>query len=94
MVALQEMLEKIKTEWPPERLDYRTEPDFWVELKYVVEVAFDDITLSPTHTCGLKDDKGYALRFPRMLKMREDKGINEVTTTKEVIEMYDLMHKT
>ncbi len=94
MVALQEMLEKIKTEGPPERLDYRMEPDFWVELKYVVEVAFDDITLSPTHTCGLKDDKGYALRFPRMLRLREDKGINEVTTTKEVIEMYDVMHKT
>jgi len=93
MMMLQEMLDKIKTKEPPKILDYRTEPDFWVELKYVVEVAFDDITLSPTHTCGLHDDKGYALRFPRLMSLREDKGIKEVTTTKEVIEMYDLMHK-
>lgn len=93
MMLLQEMLEKIKTKEPPKRLEYRTEPDFWVDLKYVVEVAFDDITLSPTHTCGLHDEKGYALRFPRLMRLREDKGINEVTTTKEVIEMYDLMRK-
>ena len=93
MTLLQEMLDKIKTKEPSRILDYRTEPDFWVELKYVVEVAFDDITLSPTHTCGLHDEKGYALRFPRLMSLREDKGINEVTTTKEVIEMYDLMRK-
>jgi len=93
MALLQEMLGKIKAKGAPGILDYRTEPDFWVELKYVVEVAFDDITLSPTHTCGLQDGKGYALRFPRLMSIREDKGIKEVTTTKEVIEMYELMHK-
>jgi DNA ligase-1 len=93
MIMLQEMLEKIKAREPSLIIDYRTEPDFWVELKYVVEVAFDDITLSPTHTCGLHEGKGYALRFPRLMSFREDKGIKEVTTTKEVIEMYELMHK-
>ncbi len=93
MIVLQEMLDRIKTKEPPKILDYRMEPDFWVDLKYVVEVAFDDITLSPTHTCGLHDEKGYALRFPRLMGLREDKGIKEVTTTKEVIEMYDMMHK-
>ncbi len=93
MTLLQEMLEKIKTKAAPGVLEYRMEPDFWVELKYVVEVAFDDITLSPTHTCGLRDGKGYALRFPRLVSLREDKGIKEVTTTKEVMEMYELMHK-
>lgn len=93
MTLLQEMLGKIKTKKASGILDYRTEPDFWVELKYVVEVAFDDITLSPTHTCGLRDGKGYALRFPRLMSIREDKGIKEVTTTKEVIEMYEMMHK-
>lgn len=93
MTMLQEMLEKIRTKAAPGVLEYRMEPDFWVELKYVVEVAFDDITLSPTHTCGLRDGKGYALRFPRLMSLREDKGIKEVTTTKEVMEMYELMHK-
>ena len=93
MVMLRRMLNNIKTKEAPKNLDYRTKPDFWVDLKYVIEVAFDDITLSPTHTCGLHGGKGYALRFPRLMSLRDDKGIKEVTTTKEVIEMYELMRK-
>jgi len=90
MVNLEDLLGKITAEAPPTKLDFSEsmKPDFWVEPKYVVEVGFDDITLSPTHTCGMKDDKGYALRFPRMLKFRQDKGIMEITTTREVIDLY------
>lgn len=97
MGELQEMLDEIKTDSPPSNLDWNEmqKPDFWVEPKYVVEVAFDDITLSPTHTCGLKSkgDKGYALRFPRMVKLRSDKGAKEITTTSEVIDMYLLQKR-
>lgn len=96
MGELKEMLEEIKTGSPPPNLDWNEmqRPDFWVEPKYVVEVAFDDITLSPTHTCGAGNGgKGYALRFPRMVKLRDDKGIEGITTTREVIEMYGLQHK-
>lgn len=89
MMALKEMLDKIKRPTPPKDVDYKIEPDFWVEPKYVIEIAFDDITLSPVHTCGLHGDKGYALRFPRMLRLREDKSITEATTTDEVREMYE-----
>ncbi len=112
MRSLQVSLEKIKTRVPPAKLEYKVEPDFWVEPKYVVEVAFDEITLSPMHTAGMKGDtgfssgqknddklygsergKGYALRFPRLLKMRTDKNIRDVTTTEEVIEMYHLQRR-
>lgn len=92
MIGLRKMLDKIKTEAPPLKLDYNEAqaPDFWVEPKYVIEVAFDEITLSPTHTCGIKEGRGYALRFPRMQNMREDKSIKEITTTREVIDMYEI----
>ena len=93
MVKLRKMLNKIKTKEPPRQLEYRMKPDFWVQLKYVVEVAYDDITRSPTHTCGLREGKGYALRFPRLLRIRDDKSPKEATTTDEVIEMYNEMHK-
>lgn len=97
MMLLKEMLDRIKRKSAPEALDFRIEPDFWVEPKYVIEVAFDDITLSPTHTCGLhkvdNEEKGYALRFPRMVQLRDDKTINEATTTDEVKEMYNNMKK-
>ncbi|MEW6722621.1 MAG: ATP-dependent DNA ligase [Candidatus Micrarchaeota archaeon] len=92
MIGLGKTLEKIKTASPPARLDHKIEVDFWVEPKYVVEVAFDDITQSPNHTCGAQEGKGYALRFPRLMRMREDKGVREITTTDEVIRMYELQH--
>ena len=95
MGQLQKLLECIQTTAPPSQLAFNEaqQPDFWVEPKYVVEVAFDEITESPTHTCGMHGGKGYALRFPRMSKFREDKSIREATTTQEVIELYHRQRK-
>lgn len=90
MTHLQKILSELRTQDPPRNLDYRIKPDYWVEPKYVVEVAFDEITRSPTHTCGMEKEKGLALRFPRMLKFREEKSIKEATTTDEVVEMFEL----
>jgi len=56
-------------------------PDVWVEPKIVVEVAADEITVSPTHSAG------YALRFPRLVKFREDKGVEQITTLEEIESM-------
>ena len=90
MVDLQNKLDSIKAKEPPKNLDYRIKPDFWVEPKYVVEVAFDELTRSPTHTCAIDNEKGLALRFPRMVKMRDEKSIKEATTTDEVVDMFEL----
>lgn len=55
--------------------------DVWVEPKVVVEVAADEITKSNVHAAGI------ALRFPRLVRFREDKGIDQSTTWKEVEEI-------
>jgi DNA ligase-1 len=58
-------------------------PDVWFEPKEVWEVAFADITISPTYTAAIglaREDKGLSLRFPRFLRKREDKGIEEAST--------------
>jgi len=60
------------------------EPDFWVEPEVVVEIAADEITKSPTHTAGL------ALRFPRLVRFRDDKSVEEVTTLSEVKKLFNL----
>lgn len=90
MKSLQSSLGAIKTKRPPANLDFLAEPDFWVEPRYVVEIAFDDITESKMHTCAIRDGKGLALRFPRIVKLREDKTAKEATTSEEVREMFDL----
>lgn len=66
-------------------------PDIWFEPSEVWEVAFADVTLSPTYPAarGLVDeDKGLSLRFPRFLKVRADKGIEEASTVEFLAELY------
>ncbi|KAK5275569.1 hypothetical protein LTR16_012350, partial [Cryomyces antarcticus] len=49
----------------------------------VWETAFADITLSPTYTAALglvSQERGLSLRFPRFLKVRDDKSIDEAST--------------
>ena len=53
-------------------------PDFWVRPELIVELAADEVTKSPKHTAGL------ALRFPRLVKFRDDKSPAQATTLKEI----------
>lgn len=59
-------------------------PDFWVKPELVVEIAGDDLTKSPTHAAG------YALRFPRLVKFRNDKSSEQITTIGEVKKLYGM----
>ena len=88
MKSFRKELEKLETKEPPKDLDYELKPHYWVKPKIVVEIAFDNITKSPTHTCGKEKGKGYALRFPRFMRIRDDKSPKQSTTTKEIVEMY------
>lgn len=59
-------------------IDKNMMPDVLVEPKVVVEVAADEITKSPIHTAGV------ALRFPRLIKIREDKDVASATSIEEL----------
>ena len=50
--------------------------------KIVVEVAYQEIQKSPNY------ESGYALRFPRLIKIREDKGPDETDTVKRVSDLF------
>lgn len=83
------MCEKIEQENPDERVFSLIKPDKWIKLKYVVEIMYDEISISKQHTAGMATKgKGFALRFPRFLRIREDKDIYDVTTLREVEELY------
>lgn len=62
-------------------------PDFWVKPSLVVELAADDLTVSPNHMAG------YALRFPRLVKFRDDKSPKQATTVAEIKKLFDLQKK-
>ncbi len=53
-------------------------PDVWVDPTIVVEVAGDELTVSPTHSAGV------AIRFPRLIRFRDDKNASQITTVEEL----------
>jgi DNA ligase-1 len=52
-----------------------------VEPRIVLEVAFDDISPSDRHPSG------YALRFPRIVRLREDLTVDEISSHDELREL-------
>lgn len=75
----------------PPYVEYVGEPDVWFEPQEVWEMAFADITLSPTYTAAIglvSEDRGLSLRFPRFLKVREDKSIDEASTNMFLASLY------
>ncbi|MCX6730963.1 MAG: ATP-dependent DNA ligase [Candidatus Roizmanbacteria bacterium] len=63
-------------------IDKTMEVDMWVEPGIVVEIKADEITQSPSHTAL------YALRFPRLVRFRDDKSKTDVTTFSEISGLY------
>ncbi len=54
-----------------------------VRPEVVLEVAFDSIQHSGRHMSG------YALRFPRIVRIRDDKPVDEIDTLERVEELYE-----
>ena len=74
--------------------DSETAPDIWIRPSLVVEILADEITRSPRHTAGrVGDDPGYSLRFPRLVRFRDDKKPEDATSIREIIRMYGLQKK-
>jgi len=80
---------KIQTKEKPKEYEVHKDlyPDFWVNPEVVVEIAADEITKSPKHTAGL------ALRFPRLIRFRDDKNAKDATTLKELADLLKLQKK-
>ena len=53
-----------------------------IKPEIVFEVAFEEIQKSPNYPAG------YALRFPRLIQVREDKDIEDIDTIEKIERMY------
>jgi len=58
-----------------------------VRPSLVVEVAYEEIQQSPTYSSG------FALRFPRIVKIRPDKGVDEADDLPRMRSLFEAQHK-
>ena len=94
LTELHDLVQPLVRSKVPFNLDSDLLADVWLEPEIVIEVRADEITESPVHTCGRTDQKtGLALRFPRFIQLRTDKGPLEATTTSEIERLFEHQKK-
>ena len=80
---------KIEKMYKDVRVDETLLPDVWVRPEYVVTVEADEIT----RNLNKSEDSisaGLSLRFPRLIDIREDKNVEDITKVGELVEMYEM----
>ncbi len=63
-------------------IEFEKENKVRIKPKVVVETGYQEIQKSPTY------ESGYALRFPKLIRIREDKSVEEVDTLNRIENLY------
>jgi len=86
-LEMKKRADQVKTDKMPEEymMDKNLKPDVWCRPQILVEIMADEITKSPMHSFGL------ALRFPRLVRFRDDK--DQPTSRKELNKLFKLQKK-
>ena len=87
-----EMKEKEVPKQPLNVICGDKQPDIWFDPCYVWEIKGADLSLSLEYRCAQKkvnlEKRGVCLRFPRFIRVREDKDIESSTPHTTIYDMY------
>jgi len=78
------------------RIDYDVHdsltPDDWFDAVQVWEIQAADLSISPIHSSGntlREDGKGIGLRFPRFMRIRDDKNPEDATSSEQILGLFE-----
>ncbi len=77
-------LENYKLNKKPQNVICEDKPDVWLKPEVVMEITGDEITVSDKFAT-----LGYSMRFPVFQRLRPEKGPKDITTVKEIKELYE-----
>jgi DNA ligase-1 len=94
---LEDHYKELKEHVIPEPKSYYTlgeanKPDVWFAPARVWEIKCADLSVSPVYKAaiGIVDStKGISLRFPRFVRIRDDKSPENATSSEQIAEMYN-----
>ncbi|MCG2686371.1 ATP-dependent DNA ligase, partial [Candidatus Parcubacteria bacterium] len=85
-VEIRERLDRLEVRERPRnyQVDKNLVPDVWCRPELVVEIEADNVTKSSVHLAK------YSLRFPRWLRFRDDKSLQQASTLAEIEKLYKM----
>jgi DNA ligase-1 len=86
---LTKLFKKFRLKKPHPDVDIEIDCDVHLEPKIVFETIYEEIQVSPAE----KHTSGMGLRFPRYVRIREDRRPQEATTVKEIAELFKRQEK-
>jgi DNA ligase-1 len=86
------LLHECEIDNAPRNLKYKEKNiDVWLAPTYVWEIKAADLSISPVYCAAqgeVEPDRGIALRFPRFIRERNDKRVDEATSNEQILEFY------
>ncbi|WP_457556780.1 ATP-dependent DNA ligase [Candidatus Harpocratesius sp.] len=88
--TLTERFKTLELKKQPSDVICSDKPDVWFKPEVVIEIMGDELTISNKADAGATptDPNGYGLRFPVFQRLREDKSPFDITTTQEIVQLY------